>query len=141
MSTMFDTSTAPGADAIRHMREDVVAWLTTVAPDGTPQSSIVCFFWDGESIVTYSRPGAPKVANIRANPRVCFHLNSDEYGNHMVTIEGTARIDTSAPPTDQVPAYLAKHRRPYEVWGMDPHRTAEDFSLALRITPDRVRVW
>ena len=123
------------------MEADIVGWLTTVAPDGTPQTSVICFLWDGETILTYSEPVKPKMRNIAANPRVAFNLNSDPYGDHMVTIEGTAVIDGTVPPSDEHPAWMAKHAEPYRHWGMDPHETGQTWNVAIRITPTRVRVW
>ena len=71
---VLDPATPGGAWAREHLASDIVGWLTTVAPNGTPQSSVVAFLWDGESVLLYSQPDAPKVRNIAANPRVAFHL-------------------------------------------------------------------
>jgi len=141
MSTLFDPAKPAHADALDHLERDVVGWLTTVTPDGMPQTSIICFIWDGETILTYSEPGKPKTRNVAANPRVAFNLNSDDHGDHWVSIEGTAVVDESAPPSDRHDPWMAKHAGPYRHWGMDPHETAETWSVALRVTPTRVRVW
>jgi PPOX class probable F420-dependent enzyme len=102
---------------------------------------VICFLWDGETILTYSEPDKPKMRNTAANPRVAFNLNSDEYGDHMVTIEGTAEVDETVPPSDRHEAWMAKHAEPYRHWGMDPHEVGETWNVALRVTPTRVRVW
>jgi len=130
-----------GAWAREHLVGDIVGWLTTVAPDGTPQSSVICFLWDGSEIVFYSRPKAPKVRNIATNPRVAFNLLGDEYGDHMLSIEALATADPSLPPQDRVEAYMAKYREPLAHWGMDPEATARDFSLGIRLRPTRVRAF
>jgi PPOX class probable F420-dependent enzyme len=130
-----------GTWAGEHLASDIIGWLTTVTPDGTPQSSIVCFFWDGAEIVVYSQPGALKVRNIAANPCVTFILQSDQYGDHMLSLEGIATPDPSRPPQDQVAAYMAKYREPLAHWGMDPAATAREFSLAIRIRPTRIRAF
>jgi PPOX class probable F420-dependent enzyme len=128
-----------GAWAQQHLVEDIVGWLTTVTPDGSPQSSVICFFWNGSEIVFYSRPKAPKVRNIAANPHVAFNLLGDPYGDHMLTIEALATADPSLPPQDQVEAYMAKYREPLAHWGMEPAATAKDFSLGIRLRPTRIR--
>jgi len=128
-------------EALHLMETEIVAWMTTVTPDGVPQTSVICFVWDGETILTYSEPGKPKMRNVAANPNVSFHLNCDPYGTHMVTLEGTAAVDETVPPSDEHGAWTAKHRDPYRHWGMDPHETAATWTVALRITPTRVRVW
>jgi len=61
--------------------EEVVAWLTTVRPDGQPQSSIVWFLRDGDDLLIYSQENAGKLRNIAANPKVAFNLRSDEHGD------------------------------------------------------------
>jgi PPOX class probable F420-dependent enzyme len=128
-------------EANRRLSTDIVGWLTTVAPDGTPMSSVVSFLWDGRSLLFYSKPATPKLRNIQANPRVSFHLNSDDIGNEMVTLEGDCAIDEDAPLSNELPEFLAKYREPYQRWEMDPDVTAEEFPVACRIVPTRIRAW
>lgn len=137
----LDPGTDEGRLAARHLQEDIVGWLTTVAPDGCPQSSVISFLWDGETILFYSKPNTPKLRNIAANPRVSFHLNCDPYGDHMVVVEGRAEVDLEAAPSDVLPAYREKYQEPLEHWGMDEAATARDFSVPVRIIPQRFRVW
>lgn len=125
---------------MRHLRDDVVGWITTVDAGGRPQSSVVSFLWDEETILFYSKPDTPKLRNIAGNPRVSFHLNCDRYGDHTVTIEGRAAVDESTPATNRHPEYRAKYRGPLEHWGMDEAETAAAFSVPVRITPERFRV-
>ncbi len=137
----LDPADPDGAWAREHLASDIVGWLTTVAADGTPQSSVVSFLWEGAEIVVYSRPETPKVRNIAANPRVAFNLRGDAYGDHMLSLEGTAVSDPSLQPFDRDAAYMAKYREPLAHWGMDEATTARDFSLAIRIRPTRVRAF
>lgn len=137
----LDPGTDEGHLAARHLQDDIVGWLTTVAPDGRPQSSVISFLWDGETILFYSKPDTPKLRNIAANPRVSFHLNCDPYGDHMVVVEGRAAVDEGAAPSDLHPEYRAKYRAPLAHWGMDEAETARDFSVSIRILPERFRVW
>ena len=126
--------------ARQHLADDVVGWLTTVAPDGTPQSSVISFLWEGETILFYSQPDTPKLRNIARSPLVSFNLQSDRYGDHLLIIEGTATEDRTIPASDEHPAYRAKYREPLEHWGMGESETARDFSVPIRITPGRVRL-
>lgn len=127
--------------ARRHLAEDVVGWLTTVAADGRVQSSPVSFLWDGETVLFYSMPDTPKTRNIAADPQVSFHLNTDDYGDHVLVLEGTAEVDAAAPPWSANPAMVAKFREPLEHWELDEAETSRDFSVAIRIRPTRVRAW
>jgi Pyridoxamine 5''-phosphate oxidase. len=130
-----------GAEWARdHIEHDVVGWLTTVAPDGRPQSSVISFLRDGATIFFYSRPDTPKLRNLAGSPLVSFHLQSDPYGDHALIVEGTATVDPSIPPSDVHPMYRAKYREPLVHWSMDETETARDFSVPIRIHPARVRV-
>ena len=127
--------------ARRHLAEDVVGWLTTVAADGRVQSSPVSFLWDGETVLVYSKPDALKIRNIVANPQVSFGLNTDKYGDHILVLEGTAEVDAAAPPWSSNPAMIAKFREPLRHWELDEAETSRDFSVAIRIHPTRVRAF
>jgi PPOX class probable F420-dependent enzyme len=126
--------------AREHLGSDVVAWLTTVAPDGRPQSSVISFLHDGPTIFFYSKPDTPKLRNLAVSPLVAFHLQSDPYGDHALIVEGTAAVDPTIAPSDVHEAYRAKYRGPLAHWEMDESTTAREFSVPIRITPTRVRV-
>jgi len=140
MTTLFDPDTRAGAFALHALEEDLVAWLTTVAADGTPQSSVVSFIWDGEAIGVFSSPTAPKVRNIRANPRVGFHFNTDEMGYQWAVIDGTAELIDGL-RWNALPAFDRKYRSVFPNWGMDIDETADAFRQFIRITPTAVRLW
>jgi PPOX class probable F420-dependent enzyme len=129
-----------GGWAREHLEHDVVAWLTTVAADGWPQSSVISFLWEGASILFYSKPNTPKLRNLARSSLVCFHLQSDPYGDHALVIEGTAEVDRSVPPSDVHTSYQGKYAEPLSHWGMDEAQTARDFSVPIRIRPVRVRL-
>lgn len=126
--------------AREHLEHDVVAWFTTVAPDGRVQSSVVSFLFDDGGLFFYSQPGTPKMRNLERSAQVSFHLQSDPFGDHWLVIEGTAAVDPTIPPLDVHPRYRAKYEAPHAHWGLDFTQTAVDFSLPIRITPTRVRV-
>ena len=130
-----------GAWARRHLDSDIVAWFTTVDADGTPQSSVIAFLWDGETIFFYSQPDTPKLRNIARSPGVSFHLQSDTHGDHVLIVTGTAEIDPTIPPSDGHPAYTAKYRAALAHWKLDEAETARSFSVPVRIRPRTVRVW
>jgi PPOX class probable F420-dependent enzyme len=124
-----------------HLAEDVVGWLTTVAPDGRPQTAVISFLWDGEGILFYSRPDTPKIRNMTTRPDVSFHLNCDPYGDHIVVLEGLAGRAPHEARSDIHRAYRRKYREPLRHWGMDEAATAEEFSVPIRIIPERIRYW
>ena len=105
--------------AREHLATDVVAWLTTVAADGRPQSSVISFLHDGSTIFFYSQPDTLKLRNIARSPLVSFHLQSDPFGDHLLIVEGIAEVDSSIPPSDVHEAYRAKYRDPLAHWAME----------------------
>jgi PPOX class probable F420-dependent enzyme len=138
---MLDTTTEAGGRAERRLREEEIAWLTTVRSDGQPQSVPVWFFWDGEKFLVYSQPGRQKLRNIERNPRVGLNLNSNAQGGDVVRVEGAAEIIVDAPPATEVPEYVEKYRDAIARIGFDPDGFARAFSVAIRVTPTRWQVW
>jgi PPOX class probable F420-dependent enzyme len=137
----LDPGTPEGARASRSLRDDPVIWLTTVGSDGTPMSSPVWFWWDGSSFLVYSQPGMTKVRNVEARPRVGLHLVGDGLGDEVAVFEGDAAVDRSAPAADAHEGYTSKYARLIERLGMTPAAFGRDYSVPLRITPTRARVW
>jgi PPOX class probable F420-dependent enzyme len=138
---MLDTTTEAGARADRRLREETIAWLTTVRPDGQPQSVPVWFLWDGETFLVCSQPGRQKLKNIGRNPRIGLHLNSNARGGDVVRAEGAVEVVEEFPPANEVGEYLEKYRESIARIGFDPDGFARAYSVALRVTPDRWRIW
>jgi len=137
----LDPADPKHAHATERLRTEPIAWLTTVGADGRPQSTPVWFLWDGESFLLYSRPGRPKLRNVAANPHVSLHLEGDGVGGDNVVFEGTAALAPDAPPADSVAAYIEKYRTRIDSYGWTPAAFAADYVVAIRIRPERVRVW
>ena len=135
----IDTSSEFGARVERRLREETIGWLTTVGADGTPQPSPIWFLWDGETVLIYSQPDKPKLRNIERNPRVSFNLDGNGDGGDIIVLTGDARIDGEAPPADAVPEYLAKHQGEIERLWTTPEGFAGEYSIAIRMTPTRLR--
>jgi PPOX class probable F420-dependent enzyme len=138
------TSHLPLADRDRvedRLRHNLMAWLTTVRPDGQPTSVPVWFLLreDG-TILLYSRPGTRKLRNIAANAKVSLALDVTDIGRNIVSIEGTARQVDDQPTADRQPAYLAKYTERMAALFDTPERFAELFSAAVIVTPTKVRV-
>ena len=67
---MIDESTEFGARVARHLREEIVVWLTTVSPAGAPVPRPVWFLWEGAgSVAMYSQPKL-RIRNLDGNPSV-----------------------------------------------------------------------
>jgi PPOX class probable F420-dependent enzyme len=138
---VLDPSKPAHADADRRLRSEPIVWLTTVRADGQAQSTPVWFLWDGDSFLLYSQPGAQKVRNLAAHPKVSLHLNDDGTGGDVVTFEGAASLKPDTPRADRVEGYLAKYRAAIEALGYEPEPFARTYATAIRVRPTRVRVW
>lgn len=134
---LIDTNTSFGARAAKRLEAEKVAWLTTVGRTGTPQPNPVWFVWDGTSILVFTQPGTPKLRNIQANSRVSVNLNSTRSGGDVVVLAGTATVEANA---DQVRAkYVDKYADDIRELNMTEEQFFDDYSVAVRITPDRLR--
>jgi PPOX class probable F420-dependent enzyme len=125
--------------ANRRLGEDLIIWLTTVSPEGQPQTSPVWFWWDGENVLLFSMPRSPKVGNIRANPRVSLNLDGNGQGGDIVSIEGTAELFDE--PLTEFPEYVERYMDKLKAMGYEPEPFAHAYSAGIRVTPTRFRVY
>jgi PPOX class probable F420-dependent enzyme len=121
------------------LHSNLMAWLTTVRPDGRPDSVPVWFLLrDDETILVYSQPKKIKLRNIAENPRVTLGLDVTDIGRDVIRIDGTAEHAGDVLPADQQPQYAAKYaERIGAMFGTARH-FAELFPEALIITPSRL---
>jgi PPOX class probable F420-dependent enzyme len=141
---LFDAATEQGRHALERLETAYAAWLTTVTPDGQPQSMPIWFTWDPESgdggeIVVYGDHRAKRNRNLEANPRVSFHVADRDRGEDFVTVEGTARIDPGYPPVGENARYLAKYGETIDRHYGGPAQFGQTYSMPIRITPTRGR--
>lgn len=137
---VIDTSTPFGRYAERLLRTERIVWLTTVSADGTPQPNAVWFTWDGDTALMYSIPNQAKLKNIARNPNVALNLDSKKHGDGIVILTGTAAVDAGAPPLNKNRAYMAKYRAEIARLKLGaPAKMASEYSVAVRITPKKLR--
>jgi PPOX class probable F420-dependent enzyme len=136
---LIDTNTDFGKRVERRLREEWIAWLTTVDTTGTPQTRPIWFLWDGGSFLIYSRPGMAKLAHIGRNPHVSLNLDGDGRGGDIIVFTGEASVDPSAPPADEAVAYIEKYEKAIERIRMTPGEFATSFSVAIRVRPHKLR--
>jgi PPOX class probable F420-dependent enzyme len=138
---VFDGDTDSDRHALERLERDMIGWLTTVTPDGQPQTFPIWFLWDAGEALVYSDRRAKRNSNIRSNPRVSLHLADDGRGGDVVVVEGEARIDDTAPRPEDNAAY----NRKYGEWIRDQFTTAEEFTsvynVPVRIRPTRGRAF
>src|SRR5579871_4730191 len=121
------------------LRTNLMAWLTTVRPDGRPNSVPVWFLLqDDETVLIYSQPGKIKLRNVSQNPNVSLGLDVTDIGRDIVRIEGTAEHVPGFARADQVPGYVSKYTERIGAIFGTVSRFAELYPEALIITPARL---
>ena len=122
----------------RRLEEEIVGWLTTVDPDGTPRPSPIWFWWDGESMLIYSKDGTSRTRNLARNPACAFNFDSSGTGGDIVVLEGKAFMSED-PPSTEIPEYQEKYRDEIPQIGMTPGTFAMGYPVPIRFHPERLR--
>lgn len=122
----------------RRLETEIVAWLTTVRADGTPQASPIWFWWDGESILIYSKDDTARLRNLERSAAASFHFDGNGRGGDIVVMEGTAAVSED-PPSTEIPGYQEKYRHQIPRIGHDPGSFAIAYPVPVRFTPTRLR--
>ena len=128
-------------EVLGRLDAEPIVWLTTVRPNGQPQTSPVWFLRRGDEYIIYSLPDTARVSNIRSNPLVSLNLDGNGRGGAIVTIEGIARIDHDLPPANDDAAYVAKYRSFMARNGWTPEVFADRYSTPVVVTARRGRAW
>jgi PPOX class probable F420-dependent enzyme len=68
--------------------EPVHAVLTTMMPDGQPQSSIIWVDYDGEYVLFSTTLERQKGRNMQANPKVTLLVIDPQNGNRWIEVRG-----------------------------------------------------
>jgi PPOX class probable F420-dependent enzyme len=121
------------------LQSNLMAWLTTVQPDGQPVTVPVWFLLrEDETILVYSQPSKMKLGNIAENPRVALGLDVTDLGRDVIRVRGTARQVHDIAPADQNPQYAVKYAERIGALFGTAEQFAASFSAALVITPTRL---
>ena len=136
----IDRTTEAGARTAQRLEDDRIGWLTTVRSDGTPQTSPIWFWWDGEEFLIYSLESA-RARNIEHQGRVSLNLDGNGMGGDIVVVEGTATIDRSLPSAADHAEYLEKYKPVMDGYGWTPEWFAERYSAPIRVFPTKYSYW
>jgi PPOX class probable F420-dependent enzyme len=136
---VFDSGSERDQRALERLATDKIAWLTTVTPDGQPQTLPVWFLWQDGGIVIYGDNRAQRNRNLAANPKVSFHFSDDGTGSDIVFIEGEAMIDGGLPRLPEHAAYVAKYADRIAAEYHSTERFAERYNVPIVIRPVRGR--
>ncbi len=110
------------------------AHLSTLMPDGSPQSSVVWIDLDGEHIIVNSAEGRLKDRNMRRDPRVAISMADPDNPYRSLMIRGRVVSVTSEGADEHIDRmakkYLDKDKYPFRAPG--------EVRVLYRISPERV---
>ena len=133
---MIDAASEKGKHVLQRLDEELVVWLATGGE--RPQSVPVWFLWEDGSFLIYSVPGR-KVEQLRAHPNVHLNFNSTRSGGDVVRFVGRAEVLAEHPLATSNEAYIRKYSDQIKRLGMTPEGFAEEYSIAIRVRPERVK--
>ena len=112
------------------------AVISTVEPDGTPQSSAVCFLLDDDGKLKFSLNGSRrKVKNLQRSPKLSVLFVDAENPHRTLEVRGTATlaVDADFSFRDKVDAKYEINAGLYDQPG--------DTRYIVTVDPKRVREW
>jgi PPOX class probable F420-dependent enzyme len=113
-------------------------WLTTVRPDGRPHTVPVWFFWEGETVLIFSKPDTQKIRNLRQNRFVSLALDNTQDGHDVIILEGTTELLKQGEGREALPAYGEKYHDGLQRIGVSAEQFAMFYSQPIRVTIARL---
>jgi hypothetical protein len=118
-----------------------IARLAYDGLDGYPRAIPIGYYWSGHDIVICTPPNAPKVAALRANPKVALTIDTETQPPHILLVRGTAAVEV----VDGIPMEYIEASRKYiapDAWdGFEVQVRALYKEMArIAITPDWAKV-
>jgi len=136
---MLDFTGEHATRALQRLQTEFTIWLTTVSPQGVAHPRPVWFIWEDNSFLIYSQPNTRKLQHIAHHPQVTLHFDGGPKGLDIQVLFGRAEIIHDPTPLHQVPAYVEKYGAEVQGMGATVEAFAAAYSVALRITPTKLR--
>ncbi|MFI9778619.1 PPOX class F420-dependent oxidoreductase [Streptomyces sp. NPDC051956] len=112
------------------------AALTTLMPDGTPQTQVVWVAVEGDHLVINSEVERQKVRNLRRDPRATLMMWQRDNPYRYAEVRGHVVAEELQGARAHIDELSRKYvGRPY------PDRDINSDRIILRIAPDRQFVW
>ena len=110
------------------LERPLFAHLATIRPDGSPQSSVMWFAWDGRRVRFSHTSTRQKYRNLLADGRVSFHVQDP--GTAYRTLEVRGRVESMEPDPDAT-FYRQLQRR----YGSDVPVLDADVRVVITVEP------
>ncbi|RMF80295.1 MAG: PPOX class F420-dependent oxidoreductase [Chloroflexi bacterium] len=118
----------------------VYAVLTTIAPDGSPENTVVWCSWDGTHVLVNTAEGRRKPNNVRANPKVALTAIDPESPYRWIDVRGTVEEIVPDPDYANINAHAKLYVGADEYYGsVTPiEMKGKEERIILKIKPERV---
>ncbi|HEY1286631.1 MAG TPA: pyridoxamine 5'-phosphate oxidase family protein [Solirubrobacterales bacterium] len=121
------------------LRTATLARLAYSGADGTPRVIPIGFLWTGGAAVVATHPTAPKVAALRARPRVALTIDTPSPARSLL-LRGNAEIEVVDGPAPEYLEAAAKSMDGEELAAFEATcRGTYDRMARIRIVPDWAR--
>jgi PPOX class probable F420-dependent enzyme len=110
------------------LERPLFAHLATLRPDGSPQSSVMWFAWDGHRARFSHTSTRQKYRNLVRDGRISFHLQDPD--NPYRTLEVRGRVESMDPDSD-----AAFYRSLQERYGLEAPVFDADIRVVIVVEP------
>ncbi|HXK34198.1 MAG TPA: PPOX class F420-dependent oxidoreductase [Dehalococcoidia bacterium] len=116
------------------LKAPVFAYIATINPDGSPQTSPVWIDYDGTHVIVNSEIKRAKVRNVQRDPRVSISVQNPDNPYSYIEIRGRVVDMTEEGAFEDIDRLAKKYL------GQDkyPYNKPDDRRVILKIEPTRV---
>jgi PPOX class probable F420-dependent enzyme len=116
------------------------AVLTTMAPDGQPENTVVWCSWDGEYVLVNTADGRRKPANVRRNPKVALTVIDPQNGFRWIDVRGEVASIEPDPDYANINAHAKLYAGVDEYYGgvQPAEAKGTEERVIFKIRPERV---
>jgi PPOX class probable F420-dependent enzyme len=111
------------------LERPLFAHLATVAPDGSPNTSVMWFEWDGEVLRFTHTSTRQKFKNLQNEPRVAISIHDPENPYRYIEVRGAVEQTV---PDDEVASFYKSLQHRY---GQDYEITDAPTRVILTVRP------
>ncbi|HHY55240.1 MAG TPA: PPOX class F420-dependent oxidoreductase [Chloroflexi bacterium] len=116
------------------------AVLTTVAPNGQPENTVVWCSWDGEHVLVNTADGRRKPDNVRNNPKVALTVIDPQNPYRWIDVRGQVESIVDDPDYANINAHARLYVGVDEYYGgfAPAERRGAERRIIFKIRPERV---
>jgi PPOX class probable F420-dependent enzyme len=119
----------------------VYAVLTTLMPDGQPQSTVIWLDYDGQHVRINTARGRQKDKNLARDPRVSVLLMHPQDPYRWIEVRGRVDEGTEAGAVDHIESLSWKYKGQKYYGGYSKRNPADETRVMYRMTPTRVNIY